>query len=164
MKSVVMMPPAVSSSWVSSSRTSTERSEEVRELLSYPEDTAGGLMTPDFISLKVDFTVDQTIAVLRQEARDAESIYYLYVLDDLGHLVGVVTLRSLIVANPERRLGELMSTRVISVTTGEDKGTAAELFAKYRFRALPVVDRDGVMKGIITVDDVLEDMAPELAR
>jgi magnesium transporter len=141
-----------------------ERSEEVRELLAHEEDTAGSLMTTDFIALKTEYTVDQTIAVLRQEAGDAESIYYLYVLDDGGRLVGVVTLRSLIVASPERHLGELMSTRVISVTTGEDKGTAAELFAKYRFRALPVVDDDGVMKGIITVDDVLEDVAPELAR
>jgi CBS domain-containing protein len=141
-----------------------ERSEEVRELLTHEEDTAGGIMTSDFIALKTDYTVDQTIGVLRQEAREAENIYYLYVLDDFGHLVGVVTLRSLIVASPERRLAELMSTRVISVTTGEDKGAAAELFAKYRFRALPVVDEDGVMKGIITIDDVLEDVAPELGR
>jgi len=105
-----------------------ERSEEVRELLAHEEDTAGALMTTDFIALKTEYTVDQTIAVLRQEARDAESIYYLYVLDDAEHLVGVVTLRSLIIASPERRLGELMSTRVISVTTGERKGAAAELF------------------------------------
>jgi magnesium transporter len=118
----------------------------------------------DFIALKTGYTVDQTIAVLRQEAREAENIYYLYVLDNLGHLVGVVTLRSLIVARPERRLADLMSTRVISVTTGEDKGVAAELFAKFRFRALPVVDDAGVMKGIITIDDVLEHVAPELNR
>lgn len=141
-----------------------ERSEEVRELLTHEEDTAGGIMTTDFIALKTGYTVDQTIAVLREEAREAENIYYLYVLDDLGHLVGVVTLRSLIVASPERRLAELMSTRVISVTTGEDKSAAAELLAKYRFRALPVVDDNDVMKGIITIDDVLEDVAPELNR
>jgi CBS domain-containing protein len=142
----------------------TGRSVEVRELLAHHEDTAGGLMTTDFIALKVDYTVDQTIAVLRQEARDAESIYYLYVLDDLGHLVGVVTLRSLIVANPARTLGEIMSTRVISVTVDEDKKAAADLFVKYRFRALPVVDGAGVMKGIITVDDVLEAVAPDIGR
>lgn len=141
-----------------------ERSEEVRGLLAHEEDTAGALMTTDFIALKTEYSVDQTIAVLRQEAREAENIYYLYVLDDLGHLVGVVTLRSLIVANPGRRLGELMSARVVSVAVDADKGAAAELFAKYRFRALPVVDHDGVMKGIITVDDVLEDVAPELSR
>ncbi len=142
----------------------SERSEEVRELLTHEEDTAGGIMTTDFIALKTGYTVDQTIAVLRQEAREAENIYYLYVLDDFEHLVGVVTLRSLIVASPERRLADLMSTRVISVTTGEDKSAAAELFAKYRFRALPVVDDHGVMKGLITIDDVLEDVAPELNR
>ncbi len=141
-----------------------ERSEEVRELLTHEEDTAGGIMTTDFIALKTGYSVDQTIAVLRQEAREAENIYYLYVLDELGHLVGVVTLRSLIVSSPERLLADLMSTRVISVTTGEDKSAAAELFAKYRFRALPVVDDSGVMKGIITIDDVLEDVAPELSR
>ena len=141
-----------------------ERSVEVRELLTHEEGTAGGIMTTDFIALKTDYTADQTISLLRQEAREAENIYYLYVLDDLGRLVGVVTLRSLIVAAPERRLGELMSTRVISVTVDEDKGAAAELFAKYRFRALPVVDGEGVMKGIITIDDVLEDVAPELSR
>ena len=141
-----------------------EHSVEVRELLTHEEDTAGGIMTTDFIALKTGYSVDQTIAVLRQEAREAENIYYLYVLDDLGHLVGVVTLRSLIVASPERLLADLMSTRVISVTTGEDKNAAAELFAKYKFRALPVVDDEGVMKGIITIDDVLEDVAPELNR
>ena len=121
-------------------------------------------MTTDFIALKTGNSVDQTIAVLRQEAREAENIYYLYVLDELGRLVGVVTLRSLIVSSPERLLADLMSTRVISVTTGEDKNAAAELFAKYKFRALPVVDDHGVMKGIITIDDVLEDVAPELNR
>jgi len=142
----------------------SERSEEVRELLTHEEDTAGGIMTTDFVALKTGYTVDQTIAVLRQQAREAENVYYLYVLDDLEHLVGVVTLRSLIVASPERHLSDLMSTRVISVTTGEDKGAAAELFAKFRFRALPVVDDDGVMKGIITIDDVLEHVAPELNR
>jgi len=141
-----------------------ERSEEVRELLTHEEDTAGGIMTTDFIALKTGYTVDQTIAVLRQAAREAENIYYLYVLDNLGHLVGVVTLRSLIVASPERLLADLMNTRVITVTTGEDKSAAAELFAKYRFRALPVVDDNGVMKGIITIDDVLEHVAPELNR
>jgi len=141
-----------------------QRSKEVRELLTHEEDTAGGLMTTDFIALKTGYTVDQTIALLRQEAREAENIYYLYVLDDREHLVGVVTLRSLIVASPECLLADLMSTRVISVTTGEDKGAAAELFAKYRFRALPVVDDNRVMKGIITIDDVLEDVAPELNR
>lgn len=141
-----------------------ERSEDVRELLTHEEDTAGGLMTTDFIALKTGNTVDQTIVALRQAAREAENIYYLYVLDDLGHLVGVVTLRSLIMSSPERLLADLMSTRVISVTTGEDKSAVAELFAKYRFRALPVVDDTGVMKGIITIDDVLEDVAPELNR
>jgi len=142
----------------------TERSEEVRELLTHEEDTAGGIMTTDFVALKTNYTVDQTIAVLRQEAREAENVYYLYVLDELEHLVGVVTLRSLIVASPERRLADLMSTRVITVTTGEHRSAAAELFAKYRFRALPVVDESGVMKGIITIDDVLEHVAPELNR
>jgi CBS domain-containing protein len=141
-----------------------ERSVEVRELLSHDEDSAGGIMTTDFIALKTDYTVDQTIAVLRTEAKDAESIYYLYVLDDLDHLVGVVTLRRLLVASPETRLGDIMSTRVVSVPTGEDKKSVAELFAKYRFRALPVVDGGGVMKGIVTVDDVLDHVAPELDR
>jgi len=145
-------------------RMEVKRSKEVRELLTHEEDTAGGIMTTDFIALKTGYTVDQTIALLRQEAREAENIYYLYVLDDLEHLVGVVTLRSLIVASPECLLADLMSTRVISVTTGAHKGAAAELFAKYRFRALPVVDDDRVMKGIITIDDVLEDVAPELNR
>jgi CBS domain-containing protein/sporulation protein YlmC with PRC-barrel domain len=142
----------------------TERSIEVRELLTHEEDTAGALMTTDFIALKVDYTVDQTIAVLREEARDAESVYYLFVLDDLGRLVGVVTLRGLIVAGPATRLGDIMSTRVVSVRVDEGTQAAAELFAKYRFRCLPVLDAAGVMKGIITVDDVLAAVAPELSR
>jgi len=141
-----------------------ERSVEVRELLAHEEDTAGGLMTTDFIALRTTDTVDQTIAVLREQAHEAESVYYLYVLDDLGRLVGVVTLRALIVASPATRLGEIMSTRVVSVRVDERRTAAAELFAKYRFRALPVLDEEGVMKGIITIDDVLEIVAPELTR
>ncbi len=141
-----------------------ERSGEVRELLSHDEDTAGGLMTTDFIGLKKGYTVDETIAVLRREAPEAESISYLYVVDDEELLVGVVTLRSLIVAHPERKLEDLMSTRVISVTVDEDKQEVAEIFSKYRFRALPVLDGNGVMKGIITLDDIVEAVAPDFGK
>lgn len=133
-----------------------EERRDVDELLHYPETTAGGLMTTEYIALDQNLTAEETIALLRRLAPDAETIYYLYVVDPEGHLVGVLSLRDLIVAPPDRRLVEIMTPQVISVPLDADQETVVDVMARYDFLALPVVDRDNRLKGIITIDDVMD--------
>ncbi|MCL6520065.1 MAG: CBS domain-containing protein [Armatimonadetes bacterium] len=130
--------------------------EDVRELLSYGDETAGGLMTTDYVAISSSMTAQQTIDYLRELKPDAETIYYLYVVNEENKLVGVISLRDLIVAEPDTPIGEFMITRVIHVHPEASLREAAELFQKYNLLALPVVDYDNELKGIITVDDMLE--------
>lgn len=129
---------------------------EVDELLHYPETTAGGLMTTEYIALDENLSAEDTIALLRRLAPDAETIYYLYVVDPSGHLVGVLSLRDLIVAPPDRRLAEIMTPQVISVPLDASQETVVDVMARYDFLALPVVDAENRLKGIITIDDVMD--------
>ncbi|MEW6546560.1 MAG: CBS domain-containing protein [Bacillota bacterium] len=133
-----------------------EERRDVDELLHYPETTAGGLMTTEYIALDQNLTAEDTITLLRRLAPDAETIYYLYVVDPEGHLVGVLSLRDLIVASPDRRLVEIMTPQVISVPVDADQETVVDVMARYDFLALPVVDADNRLKGIITIDDVMD--------
>jgi magnesium transporter len=137
-----------------------EEAEDVRELLTYEDETAGGLMTTDFVDIKDDMTADQTIERLRELAPDAETIYYLYVVEDGDRLVGVISLRDLIVAKPGTPVRDFMVKRVIHVHPEASIRETAELFQKYNLLALPVVDFDNEVKGIITVDDMLEHIPP----
>ncbi|MDH7481726.1 MAG: CBS domain-containing protein [Armatimonadota bacterium] len=130
--------------------------EDVRELLSYGDETAGGLMTTDYVAISSSMTAQQTIDYLRELKPDAETIYYLYVVNEENKLVGVISLRDLIVAEPDTPIGKFMITRVIHVHPEASLREAAELFQKYNLLALPVVDYDNELKGIITVDDMLE--------
>jgi len=138
-----------------------EEAADVKHLLSYPEDSAGGLMTTDFLALPQNLTADQAIARLREEAPDAETIYYVYVTDESGRLVGVLSLRHLIVAAPDRPLSELMAGDVISVPAETGHEELAPLIAKYNLLALPVVDDDGKLLGIVTVDDAMDTVLEE---
>jgi magnesium transporter len=123
-----------------------EDSSEVKDLLQYPEETAGGIMTTDFVSLHEDTTV-----------KDAKQmVFYLYVTDDPGRLVGVVSLRQLLVVTPATPLKKIMTTDVISVVADMDQEDVAKLVAKYNILAIPVVDKDARLVGIITVDDVVD--------
>ncbi|MGI6038139.1 MAG: magnesium transporter [Limnochordia bacterium] len=133
-----------------------EEAEEVRELLVYPEETAGGRMTTEFVSLSHRLTAEAAICNLRELSPDAETIYYLYVTDEQNHLIGVVSLRDLIVAGPDTPLTEIMKSKVITVSAHMDQEEAAKVLDKYDFLALPVVDDDQHILGIITVDDVLD--------
>lgn len=133
-----------------------EEAEEVRELMSYDEETAGALMTKEFIALRADDQVKNVIERLRVEAPDAETIYYLYVVDDKSKLAGVVSLRDLITAEPEHTVADAMSTRVISVDAEDDQEDVARLIRKYDFLAVPVVTKQKTLVGIITVDDILD--------
>lgn len=133
-----------------------EERRDVDELLHYPDTTAGGLMTTEYIALDQNLTAEDTIALLRRLAPGAETIYYLYVVDPEGHLVGVLSLRDLIVAPPDRRLVDIMTRQVISVPLEASQETVVDVMARYDFLALPVVDGANRLKGIITIDDVMD--------
>lgn len=135
-----------------------ERDEaaEVKELMDYDENTAGSLMTTEYISFSQDITAEQVILELRRIAPEAETIYYLYVLDEQGYMQGVLSLRELIIASPDSVLRDLMHTKMITINDFDSTRKAAEVIAKYGLLAVPVTNRNGVMVGIITVDDILE--------
>ena len=136
----------------------------VRALLGYADDTAGGRMVLDFIALQVGETVAESIDRLRAESPSQDATYYLYVVDDEGRLVGIVSLRQLVVAQAEWRLDQLMSGDVIAIPAEADQESAARLMARYDLLALPVLDAEHRLIGVITHDDlvdVLEEEATE---
>jgi CBS domain-containing protein len=133
-----------------------EEAQGVRELLAYPEETAGGLMTTDFITIAPDETAQQVIDRLRELAPPSDRAYYLYVTDGDGQLLGTVTLRGLIVARPQTTVSEFMRADPISVEAGLDGEQVGAAIARYNLLALPVVDDDGRLLGIVTVDDAFE--------
>jgi CBS domain-containing protein len=140
------------------------RSEEVRKLLKHRDETAGGLMTTEFIALPRNLTAEQVIARLRELAPDAETIYYLYVVDEAGRLVGVLSLRSLIIAPPEKKIEEIMIKDCINVYPEMNQKEVADIISKYNLLAVPVVDKEGKILGIVTVDDVMDFILPPFAR
>ena len=133
-----------------------EEASDVRELLAYGEETAGGLMTTDFITVTPEMTAEQVIERLRELHPDADQVYYLYVTDADGILVGTITLRGLIVAAPETPVRDFMRPDPISVSVDLDAEEVGAAIARYNLLALPVVDADVRMQGIVTVDDALE--------
>jgi magnesium transporter len=136
-------------------------SEEVEDLLRYDDDTAGGIMVPDFIALKEDVTAREAIESLQKEHSDVEMAFYLYVVDEYGKLVGVSSLRQLVVVAPETPLKEFMSTDVFSVQTDVDQEEVARIVARYDILAVPVVDDSNRLVGVVTVDDVLDILRKE---
>lgn len=130
--------------------------EEVQELLEYDDETAGGLMTTEFIAFPSFLTTQDAINQLRQLAPEVETIYYLYVVDKVEQLVGVVSLRDLIISPPETPLENIMIKKVISVEHSMHQKQIANVIAKYNLLALPVIDEDKKLIGIITVDDVID--------
>mgnify|MGYP005846846465 CR=1 FL=1 len=138
-----------------------EEAEDVRELMEYPEGTAGALMTTEYISFAHNMTAQESIDKLRELAPSAEIIYYLYVQDENEKLLGVVSLRELIVAQPNTTLGEIMQERIITVLAEDHYRDVLETISKYDIIAVPVVDENGHMLGVITVDDVLNTILPD---
>lgn len=130
--------------------------QELQELLSYPPDTAGGRMTPAYVALSPDVRVDQAILALRRLAQQAETIYYVYVTDEAGHLLGVVSMRDLVLSPPDRTVGEVMETDLVRVQATTDQEEAARLLTEEGLLAIPVVDEENRLLGIITVDDVAD--------
>jgi len=137
-----------------------EEAHEVEELLEHEEDTAGGLMTTEHVAFPPTLTAAEAIQRIRDEAKEAETIYYLYVTGPQDRLVGVLSLRELILAEPGRRLEQVMHTEVVSVRPETGLREVAELQTKYNLLALPVASGDGELLGIVTVDDVLNLILP----
>lgn len=133
-----------------------EDAAEVRELLHYNPDTAGGIMTTDIVAVNAEMTAHEAIEVLRREAPEAETIYYVYVVDRTEHLVGVLSLRDLIIARPEQLILEIMRRRVVSVRHDTDQEEVARIVAKYDLLAVPVVDHENRLLGVVTVDDAID--------
>ena len=136
--------------------SSPENRKLINQYLQYPEDSAGSLMTNEYVYLKQTLTVNQALAVIRANGVDKETINKCYVLDDQHHLDGVVSLRDLILADPHARVGDIMRTNVISVNTNDDQEEVAKMFSKYDMLSMPVVDRENRLVGIITIDDVVD--------
>ncbi|MBN2898634.1 MAG: magnesium transporter [Clostridia bacterium] len=133
-----------------------EDADDVKALLVYDEDTAGGIMTKDYISVFQDTTCYEAIEILREEAPEAETIYYVFVTDHIERLVGVISLRELIVSKPGQPIEEIMNPNVISVNVNDDQEEVARVVSKYDLLAIPVVDDENTLIGIITVDDVID--------
>lgn len=142
-------------------RVDPEAAAEVEELARWPEDSAGGLMTTDYVSVGVDLTVADVIERIRAVGEDAETIYYVYVVSDRGHLIGVVSLRDLLLAAPTERLANVMTENVFAVSPETDQEEVARTMAKYDFNALPVLSADRKLLGVITVDDVMDVLTEE---
>jgi CBS domain-containing protein len=137
-----------------------EESEDVRELLGYPEDTAGGIMTTEFVAVNEESTAQQAIDEIRKVAKDVETIYYIYVISNGDNLVGVISLREVLLAPPEQKLSGFMHKHIITADVMEDQRDIAQKIAKYNLLALPVVDGEKKLKGIVTVDDAMDIILP----
>ncbi|RKQ32639.1 magnesium transporter [Oceanobacillus halophilus] len=141
-----------------------EAAEEIKHLLHYEEKTAGSIMTTEFVAVYKSQTTEQAMQQLKEDAPDAETIYYLYVLDEDKRLVGVLSLRDLIVADEKTKLEEVMSEKIVAVSVAKDQEEIAQMFRDYDFLALPVVDFQNHLLGIITVDDILDVMEEEASE
>lgn len=136
--------------------SSVENRATINQLLRYPKDSAGTIMTTEYVKLSEQMTVEEALLHIKKVAIDKETIYTCYITDSNRKLVGLVTAKSLLLAERSTRLSEIMEERVIFATTSEDKEEVANKFNKYGFIALPVVDNEGRLVGIVTVDDAID--------
>src|SRR5713226_6258865 len=141
-----------------------DESRPIRELLRYGPETAGGIMTNEVLSLSQALTAEEALVYMRQNSAHLEMIYYLFIVDDEKHLVGVVSLRELVVAEPTTRLKDLMDDDVIKVKSDADQEEVARIIAKYDLLGVPVVDEENHLVGLITVDDVIDVIHKEQAE
>ena len=140
-----------------------EDAQDIHELLGHEEDTAGGLMTNEYLAYPPGITVKETVDRFRQEASEIEAVYYIYVVED-EKLLGVVGLRDLILEETSKTLGEVMHTKLITIRADANQGKVAELISKYNLLALPVVDDENCLLGVVTVDDVVDLLLPPASR
>ncbi len=138
-----------------------EDAEAIDELLRYPENTAGSIMTKDYISVPQNITVEDVLKRMRASAEDVDFIYYIYVVDEKGRLIGVISLKDLIFSNPETKISDIIEKDVIRVQDTDDQEKVASIIAKYDFMAIPVVNKLNELVGIITVDDIIDVLEEE---
>ena len=136
--------------------TDAQTRKSINTLLKYPEDSAGSIMTPEFVDLKRDMTVEDAFKRIRRTGLDKETIYTCYVTDASRHLIGVTTVKELLLSDSDDVIEDFMETKVISINTLDDQETATRTLSKYDFLALPVVDMENRLVGIITVDDAID--------
>ncbi|NMD05832.1 MAG: magnesium transporter, partial [Deltaproteobacteria bacterium] len=135
---------------------SSEDRKEALQLLGYPEESVGRLMTPDYVAVRPEWTVEEALSHIRQKGLDSETTNVIYVTDRWWRLIGVLGLRRLILANPSDKVEEIMDTSVVSVSAFEDREKAVQLIKRYDVVALPVLDASGILLGIITIDDLFD--------
>ena len=138
------------------SKMKKEESDNVEQIMSYDEDTAGSLMVKDYVALEEETRAKEVIEALQNKYLDVEMPFYIYVIDSYGRLVGVSSLRQLVVVSPDKPLREFMATDIVSVKPYTDREEVARLVSRYDYLAVPVVDDDSRMMGIVTVDDVID--------
>lgn len=138
------------------SASTPEDRKSINALLEYPEDSAGSIMTLEYVSLSANITVEDAFEKIRKIGPNKETIYTCYITDNKKHLVGVTSVKELLLAEKTDKIGDIMDTSVITVSTLEDKENVVFKFSKYDFLALPVVDKEGCLVGIVTVDDAVD--------
>lgn len=141
-----------------------EEAEDIQELLGHEEDTAGGLMTNEFIAYPPDITIKEAIEGFKKDAKEIETVYYIYIVDKNEKLIGATSLRELLVADPSAQLSGIMETKLKTVTPEADEMVAAKIISKYNLVALPVVDNEGILLGIVTIDDIIDRILPPAAK
>jgi len=137
-------------------------SEELEKLLPYPEDTAGGIMALEFVAVKADSTIQESVETIRENREEVENVYYIFVVDDFDKLVGVVSLKDLVLEPPERKISEIMNPEVISVDIDTDQEEVAKLVQRYDLVSMPVVDKEYRLVGRITHDDIIDVIEEEV--
>ncbi len=141
-----------------------EDAEDIQELLEHEEDTAGGLMTNEYIAYTKETTVAEAMAKFKRDAAEIETVYYIYVVEDREKLVGVLSLRELLLAEPDKTLSEVMVTNLKTVRPEDDESVVAAAISKYNLVAIPVVDEENTLLGIVTVDDIIDRILPPRAK
>ncbi len=138
------------------SRMTPEEWKSTSVLLGFDEGTAGRIMTPEYVNLKMDMTTEEALDYIKRVGHAKETVYNLYVIDNTRHLIGVVSLRKIVLAEKSSRIEEIMNSEVIKVTTEDDQEDVARVIRDYDFLAVPVVDKEGMLVGIVTVDDIVD--------
>ncbi|HEB76716.1 MAG TPA: CBS domain-containing protein [Nitrospirae bacterium] len=145
-------------------RIDKEDAEDIQELLEHEENTAGGLMTNEFIAYEPDIKVSEAMERFKKDAAEIETIYYIYIIDDQERLLGVLSLRELLLADPDKTLSGIMVTNLKTLSPEDDENVAAAAISKYNLAAIPVVDKENVLLGIVTMDDIIDRILPPKAK
>ncbi|MBI5408275.1 MAG: magnesium transporter [Nitrospirae bacterium] len=140
-----------------------DEAEDIQELLAHEEDTAGGIMTNEFIAYPPELTVQEAIERLRKDAPGVETVYYIYIIKD-EKLIGVASLKDLLLPSPNIPLSEIMETKLKTVSPDTNEKAVAELISKYNLLAIPVIDAEGALLGIVTIDDIIDIFLPPASR